>query len=164
MICPGTGPLAWTEARIPVEVGIFEVVVWQEGAADVPVYGKFGFASIEGMVMMMVIVIAMMMIRAGHLGCLALEADVLARCTFVAMHGDRMRACVRASMSRECMAGGRAAEGGTACTGSGAAAAHSAAAEMASAPAARAMTATGVTATATGVTATAAGVTATAAA
>jgi hypothetical protein len=78
-----------------------------------------------------------------------LEADVLACCTFVAMQGDRMHACVRGAMRLECMAGGRAAEGGAACTGSGAAAAHSAAEEMPSAPAACAMTAAaGITATA----------------
>lgn len=97
MICPGTGPLAWTEARIPVKVGVIEVVVWQEGAGNIPVNGEFGFAPIERvMVMMMmimivvVVVIAMMMIGAGHLGFLTLEADVLARCTFVAIHGARV--------------------------------------------------------------------------
>jgi hypothetical protein len=120
------------------------------------VNGEFGFASIEGIVMTMIvimIVIAMMMIGAGHLGCLTFEADVLACCAFVAMHGARVGVCVVASMSRESMTGGRAAKGRTAGAGSGATAAHSSATEMAAAPAACAMAAA-TTRAAPGVTAT----------
>lgn len=110
--------------------------------------------------MMVVIVTAMMVIRAAHPGTRTLESHVLARGGLAGgMHGAPMRVCLRASMPTEAVTGGRAAERGTARAGGRAAAAHSSATEMAAASAmTAATTASAMTAAApaTGVTAAAA--------
>jgi hypothetical protein len=102
------------------------------------------------MMVMMIVTGTVMMIRAGHPRCRALESDVLTCDWLAAMHGERVRVCEFASMIGECMSGGRAAKGGCARIGCGASSAHSSATEMAAAPAMAAATraAAGVTASA----------------